>query len=282
MVDTPEGVVIVVREAFLVRQDNYVRSNTTYSKYNTLFKEYDCFSTKLASPPPHRHHHRHHPRKVNHYNDHPPRAARDPKKMLQNLFNVLNDSNYTKILHKLKFLVSNDNLVGIVKDVLQNGVRHQTYRKHFIRLIMDLMHIWDKEVIGDTVTQYFEDFMRSQKRLPMDNTLCLNEYDLFCAQQKHKQYILNTNLLFLDAYDMFAGKIHFNMDMYLNHIIMEMNEVKNNDELIDLFLHMLGQFADRHSLRLSPYKQHILDLPVTTLSVKNRFLIEKILNNMHQ
>lgn len=273
--------VIVTKQMFLSRQEAYTKSLSVAAKYDALFQAHECFTTKQVVPVPNRHHSRnHHVRKASPYADQPPRHTRDPKKMLQSLFNILNDSNYAKVLHKLKFIVSNDNLVQIMTDILKNGVRHHTYRKHFIRLILDLMHIWDKEVISHTVLSFFADFMKASKRISLEVTE--SEYDTFCSQQKHKQRVLNTNLLFLDAYDMFTGRIQFDLNEYLGYIIKEMNDVKQVDDLVDLFLNILCQFTERHTLDILPYKSHIMDLPVASLCVKNRFLIEKIMHNIHQ
>jgi hypothetical protein len=177
----------------------------------------------------------------------------------------------------MKFLVSNDNLVLVINKILRCGVTHQTYRKHFLRLILDLFHIWDRESISTTVKEFFNDFTVNNKRLCLEKTDDNSEYDMFCLEQKHKHKMLNTNMLLLDAYDMFSGKINVDAEGCVDSVMQELQAVIMDDKLVDIFLQMLVQYVEHKTINMTDYKGVILALPKHHLSVKNRFLFENVM-----
>jgi hypothetical protein len=266
---------LITKDTFILRENTFVLNSPLKTKYDNIIKDHECFHAKPA--PTHYVHKARFVKKPQHNSHHEGRTMKDPVKSMQCLFNILNDSNYSKIFHKMKFLVSNDNLISVINKILKCGVTHKTYRKHFLRLILDLFHIWDREAISTTIKEFFNDFIMNNKRLCMEKTDTTTDYDVFCLEQKHKQKMLNTNMLLLDAYDMFAGKINVDVEGCVARVMQELQEVIMEDRLIDIFLQMLVQYAEHKTINMTEHKDTIVALPKHHLSVKNRFLFENVI-----
>lgn len=267
--------IVVNPDQFYERKDNYEPSSCIKSKYDALLKKYECFlkSNNL-------YYHKYNKGGETKKRTFPDRPAREPKKTLQSLWNVLNESNYHKICHKLKFLVNESNLTHIVTDILKNAVLHSTYRKYFVIVLNDLISICNKDVAMNTISEFYKDYIANNRyEFPASEGTPSNEYDLFCKKQKHKQMTLNTNLLFMELVDRISD-VDINIDNYISLLIGNINGKEEDEYYVDLILNMIIDVCDRYKVNILNCKANVYDslecIKKHNKSLKNKFLIEKI------
>lgn len=273
------GPLTVSKEVFLARRAQYSsshpRSAALILKYESLFKSHDCFSVVNKSPAVQA---KYHKQRKPHHSSHYHVANKDPKKTLQSLWNTLNDANYPKILQKLRLQVTSANLEHIISELIKAAIIHSCYRKHFIRMIIDLMGLWDRERICHVIKTWFQDVMLGSFyyfSYDEDTSSPKNEYDMFCLQQKHKQKTLSHNAFLLDVYDMIPC-VSLDIDTYISRVLTGFLNHKGDESYTDLFLHMLYDISVRHK----QLEQHIyvVKSACDNLSIKNKFLFEKVVN----
>lgn len=263
---------IITCQEFLDRIDTYQKDANITQKYAELFSRYECFSK-----PNNVYFH-----KFNKGYDKKPRNVfgikpKESKKTLQSLWNVLNESNYQKVSHKLKFMVNEDNVTQVVKDIIKNAVLHSTYRKYFLKLLRDLLGFAKEEYIYITISDYFHNYIDGQlfkKENGFNNTE--NKYDIFCTQQKHKKMTLNINVLLIDIIKEFP-EIKINMFPYIDSII---DLIKCDEDFYqDLGLNLMIDICTtpEYVEYISKYDIDWNEIISRGSSSKIKFLVEKII-----
>ena len=267
--------IIVSPSQFYDRKDNYEPSSCVRTKYDTILKKYECFlkSNNL-------YYHKYNKGGEQKKRTFPDRPVREPKKTLQSLWNVLNESNYHKICHKLKFLVNDGNLNHIVTDILKNAILHSTYRKYFVIVLNDLITVCNKEVAMKIISEFYEDYISNNRyEFARCDDMTDNEYDIFCKKQKHKQMTLNTNLLFLELVDKVMG-VDIDIDDYISSLISNIEEKVDDEYYVDLILNMIIDVCEKYRTNVLNSKSMIYgrleSISKHNKSLKNKFLIEKI------
>lgn len=261
------------------RKNNYESSSCIKTKYESLLKQYECFLK-----PNNLYYH-----KYNKGNDqkkrvYPERLSREPKKTLQSLWNVLNESNYQKICHKLKFLVNDDNVSHIISDILKNAILHTHYRKYFIIVLNDFMLLTNKDVALNVINAFYKDIIDSNGYGYIDNNITETEYDLFCSKQKHKTKALNTNMLILELIQKVQG-IDFDRKSYISYLLSNFKKNQNDDYYVDLYLNMLVDICGNASMIPSEFDEiKTFDFAFVNENdrcLKNKFLVEKVNSLLH-
>ena len=267
----------VDKEQFLSRVECFVKSQTLMLKYEKILKTYDCFSSKQPIQFPSKQHFKTKKSSITTNNYMHPK---NPRKTLQTLWNTLNSSNYTKIFHKLKFQIRNENLSSVIVDILKSAVLHNSYRKQFIMMISDLMCIWDKEVISDTVVKWINDYISNKCYIfKHDEEKPYTTYDIFCLKQKHKTNTLAFNNLMIDILDMIPS-LNIDVNLYLNDILHNgLMTYIQDDYYVDLFLQAFVQFLDRHVDLMQKFKGDIKKIfdSQQGVSLRNKFTLEKLI-----
>jgi hypothetical protein len=120
------------------------------------------------------------------------------KKTFTMLWNTLNEGNYTKISHRLRFIVNDENYKVAIRELIEMSILHSIYRRYFLHLLMDIIQIQGdkaKEYVKEYVTTFQESYWVLQT--PKDCTM--PAYELFCKQQKHKVKMLHTIEFLIDV-----------------------------------------------------------------------------------
>ena len=272
--------IVVNKDQFLDRKNNYEISSCIKNKYNELLKHYECFqkSNNLYF-------HKYNKNNDQRKRSYPDRSVREPKKTLQSLWNVLNESNYLKKCHKLMFLFNEDNLIHIVSDILKNAVIHSCYRKYFIIVLNDLIGISNRDVALSVINAFYHGIIDGSGYIYVQDSNAIKniipvttdtEYDIFCKKQKHKTKCLNTNMLVIEIINNVEG-IDFNMNDYIMYLLSSLL-VSNDDFYIDIYLNMIIDICSNKNLNtLDLIRQFDFSLIQDhNKSLKNKFLIERI------
>lgn len=264
------NVIIIPIDVFAKRKEDYEKSSCIKSKYEAIHAKFECFS-KANNLYFHKYNKNDQVLKKRHY---PDRPQREPKKTLQSLWNILNESNYQKITHKLKFLINEDNLSHVVNDILKNAIIHATYRKYFLLVLTDVLSNNNKEVVLRTVREFYNDYIGNRKyELIVKDTE--NDYDLFCRKQKHKQTVMNTNKLFMDIVESIP---ELDIDIsgeYVDMLLVNLEKEKTDEFYIDLYLNIMIDCVSRYKESFINKSVRLNEVLKENVSMKNKFMIEK-------
>lgn len=263
--------IIVPKEDFMRIRVGFSVDENIARKYNELFERYECFS-KLS--------YYHRPTNKTIEKKKPPYASYDKrpgKKSFTSMWNILNESNYAKISHRLKFMVTNDNIESIIQDIVHMSIVHSIYRKYFLLVLRDVMqmHASSMKYLQATIVSFDDKYYIFTPRQDMTT------YDVFCAKQKHKQTIFNTVSLLLDLQKQYAS-LDINFTDILNSIFT-MYETHFTDEYyVDIFLNILLLVHEEHpdivTSKLKSTEDYWTCLSKEHISKKTVFLLEKIKN----
>lgn len=244
------------------------------SKYDSMFKTYECFhkanGAYVPNKPTGNHHHRHDERKGR-----PERPPKDFKKMLTSYLNKLNNTNYDRIMGKTRIIINQDNIQDAIESILNNCGVQALYIKHLVHMIQDLYKLSGcsrqiKEVLEVIYHRYMSDHAYVYKGD------CEDEYTHFCQMQKHKSKVLNMTNTWFHIWETYPELLHNYAQDYIAMFIKNIHEYKDDEFHIDLFLHVIMECCSYRKDLVS--KAHIdwEDLQVHIKSSKIRFAIEKI------
>lgn len=221
-------------------------------KYETLFKNYDCF-TKAPN---------YVPKKIEKRRPH----IIEKKKSLQSLWNILNETNFLKVAQKIRFMVSDLNIENVVEDLLKNAILHASYRKFFLLVLQDI-HKHHPAYLY--VQAHYLRFLESHNYL-LKNDTNLKDYDLFCHRQKTKGFIISSTMLYLDA----SAFISLDIESYAR-LIGDLIRENPDVDTCCMYVQIITEICKYY-----PQYKPAIDwrtLMQTTESIKLKFMIEKLL-----
>ena len=169
------------------------------------------------------------------------------KKKLKGLLNIINNNNHKKIVAKVKALLTLENAKTVYETILINTCNQVFYITVFINLIMELNAYMPAtgEVCVSVVNEFIENFIYAKEYIMENgaNNDVVNEYDAFCAHQKHKCMITSKNLVIVEFLKRrFSQK--WTVQSYADGLLDTLNElhsdVKAKDETnTDIILTLL-------------------------------------------
>ena len=265
------NIIIVPKQEFCDRKGGYCKSSCIEQKYDNLFKQYECFLTTINiyyhknSKQPEK-------KKSNYYQERP---LKDSKKSFQCFWNILNESNYQKILHKLKFQVNDDNIKAISDDIIKNAIIHNSYRRYFIIILKELLNMTKTSLVIDTLEAYFQKYIQHELYIYKADDTIQTSYDTFCEQQKHKQKTLSTNTLLIDIVRSIPT-INLDIHKYISKILQNLQTNLDDEYHVDMYLNMVMDLMQYYNDYI--YHQMVKwDIMVDDIqSLKNKFLVEKV------
>lgn len=158
------------------------------------------------------------------------------KKKLKGLLNIINNNNYKKVNTKIKALLTNENAKTIYEIILDNTCNQVFYVNVFITLIMELInHVPStQDICVMVVNEFIENFIYKKEYIMIFNQSFvdpLNEYDAFCAQQKHKSIITSKNLVIVEFLKKNFSK-KWTVQTYANGLLATLNELHKEREIL--------------------------------------------------
>jgi len=193
-------IVIVNPLTFLEYKDRCLKQ-ASIDKYDHILNKYACFTTVVVFAAP-RHTNdqvRHHQPKPNRKRDCDivTRKQKDLRQIIRGMLNVINKTNYSKMLNKLRLLKSDSNINLIIGELLHTCTLQSFYIDTFVKLIFDIVgHCSDQErKAACGVLNAFVCSVVADRRWM--HGFAGKEYDVFCDYMKHKSRVLAEHTLLI-------------------------------------------------------------------------------------
>ena len=270
--------IIITKDEFASRKNCFVLQENIVLKYKRLIDENECFSkvtyfyknkgfdrTDRTDRVDKRKHMTSNDRKHHH-----------PKKTFTSLWNLLNESNYTKVCHRLKFMISDDNVNVVIKELINMAITHSIYRKYFILILKDVIKTYEHTGTFDILNNIIVGLLDSRYLILENITLDSKEnYDMFCDTLKHKQKVLNTYIFILDIID----QLGISIPLLIEKTSQIFTEHLSNEYYFDLMINIMIIIAERYPKEIAAKVTTLRDVFTTkcSSSKKSKFLIEKII-----
>lgn len=219
----------------------------------------------------------------------------ETKRKLKGLLNIINANNYKKVVPKIKTLLSEENAISIYQIILATTCNQVFYISVFMNLINELiLHKQETKVVcTDVINDFIESFINNKEYVVNSNRQhsSNNEYEMFCAQQKHKCIITAKNLVIIQLLKKQFSKI-WTVQAYVNQLLqtlhclykepvldkcgIEVNtdmiltlikDLKNVDKNIEIDASVISNIMQKHehSQRIMFMIQDILDMAFSNL-----------------
>lgn len=260
--------ITIKKEEFLKRKECFEVQEQIVGKYEALISKYECFVKSTYSFKKSHDKKRHYVPEKKHFINN--------RSSFTSLWNLLNEGNYTKICHKLKFMISTENVGKVINDLVNMSIMHSIYRKYFILILKDVLKSYEKcgsyVIINNIVSQFRENYII----LPTSMMSQKEEYDVFCAMQKHKQKILNTYSFLMDIIDhidvSIVDIINLTSDIFSKYV--------HEEYYFDLLINILIVLAGTYKIEVAEQVAKLSDILAVSSDTctKNKFLVEKIVN----
>lgn len=267
---------------FEKRKDRFKLDEQVRDRYQKLFSKYECFnklvyfhkgtttSKHLSEATPRV---RKSPMSYTH-------ERKSPKKTLTMLWNTLNESNYTKISHRLRFMVNHDNINTVMQELVQMAIFHSIYKKYFVLLLKDVLAMASpRDSAIDILKKIIVSFDKSYFILDTNDRSA--SYDDFCKQQKHKHKVSSTIEFLIDATTMDA--LDFKLNTIWEKLASYYIEVSKEDPYYyDILLHCIGILVEKgntetiHTIKHDMYQTLSQLRDCHTNKMKLVFLSQKI------
>jgi len=177
-------VVTFNKAAMMERKKQTPRDPDIDAKYQVLFTTLDCFQSNYTIPLS----------KLKGKDDNTRRYAKTLSipnnilinnksitKRLTSILNVLNEANYEKQVHKVFFLMKDDDIIHMTQLILNTCTIQVFYITMFIKLLNDLLRTEHKIKVQNTLNKFVEDFWDGRLGFPAESISQgeLSQYDVF-------------------------------------------------------------------------------------------------------
>ena len=226
--------IVKTREEFINSKHQFQIDHVMNEKYILFLKSYECFSLKCLSIKNIPHHKSHIRRKqideINHG------KTKTIDKTLQGILNIINMSNYSKNLNKIRLQVSDDNIETVIAEILNKCCVHIFYLQVFLKLIKDIDQLsgYHAKIVSQ-IQKFISDFIAHNEEYTLDHVAQVDDYDDFCKQQKQKVHAISKNKLIIELIMNHDNVYDINKYfLYFSDILHHTNE--NNFDIIILIV----------------------------------------------
>ena len=212
----------------------------------------------------------------------PIKKPKEPLKVFVGIMNVINTTNYVKMLNKIKMLVSSTNVSMIIKTILKICSEDVFYIQIHIKLIEDILkYVKDDAHIVYTTLQEFIDVYQQDKEwmtLSPDNEK--KGYLEFCDKQKWKASIISKNLIILELVKHF--KINMDIRKYVELLEEDLLNLLNEEDYdgATVVINMMIDIAKMNSVYVKNI--NISNLYAMVSSKKIIFILENLARYVYQ
>ena len=194
-------------------------------------------------------------------------------KRLTSILNVLNEANYEKQVHKVFFLMKDDDIIQMTRLILDTSMIQVFYVTLFIKLLNDLLRTEHKAKVQNTINQFVDEFWNGRNVGFIPPKGEFSTYDLFCMKQKHKAtYIARAKVVFhllkknIVKYD--AGELC----EFIKNRFQKIDQ--DGEDTIDIMLQIM--IDAKNTLKWNPRDTGI-DFEMYITDFKTKFLFESLI-----
>lgn len=193
-------------------------------------------------------------------------------KKCKSILNIINDTNYTKQLSKLKFLIDNDNIDEIIEVIVNISILQVFYIHIFVKLLTDINQ---NHKIRKFLNEYIMSYLDKGFCYNFDNVQSSNEYDMFCDIQKHKTRMISTGkVMFIYIHNSLCD---ISKKEFINIIMSNILRYNDNELIIDVCLNILKECKSICTNIHNEIPNNIINIVnKDVLNTKLLFLIEKL------
>jgi hypothetical protein len=154
------------------------------------------------------------------------------KKKLKGLLNIINKNNYKKVVSKVKVILTLENAQTVYEIILANTCNQVFYINVFIVLIMELIAFLPttQEICRTVVNTFIENFIYKKEYMMIYNDVLdstNSDYNVFCAQQKHKSMITSKNLVIVEFLKKSFSK-KWTVQSYADGLLESLNNIQTD------------------------------------------------------
>ena len=196
-------------------------------------------------------------------------------KRLTSILNVLNEANYEKQVHKVFFLMKDDDIIQMTRLILDTCTIQVFYIKLFIKLLNDLLRTEHKVKVHNTINQFVEEFWNGRCVSFTAPNGEFSKYDVFCMEQKHKAtYIARANVVF---HLLKKNMVKYDAERLCDFIKQQFQRIdKDNKDAIDIMLQIM---VDAQKILTWNPMDTGIDFSKYVTDFKTKFLFESLMNN---
>jgi hypothetical protein len=278
--------IIIVKTIEFYERKGLVNDPIIEAKYNKLFQQYVCFSDNAVvviqpniaskiykkSAIFHNSNRQHHHHNVTHIKKEP----KTVKKYILGILNIINITNYKKMVVKIKMYINHDNINEIFNEILEKCIIQIFYLSIYIDLIKDIMNsLSDNEKLTaiDIINKFVNAFIKDEKYILLEPKTD-NSYHDFCIMQKNKMIILSNNSIIIALLKNTDYLADVNIKSYSDLIFNTfMNNIKLNVAVADILLQMIIELVKNGS----HFDCNVLKTISTSTNAKITFLIKDII-----
>ncbi len=260
---------IVLPNEFLARKEYANESHL--KKYEAIFNGYNCFLSEhtIGVTPNSKKKHNHSIR--------PPinrRINKDPTKAIIAFLNIINLDNFNKVFSKLRLIIDNNNLNMIILTILEKCCKSSFFINVYIKLLIDLQHFYD---IKSNITGFAKTAIYKIDMIK-DNNNNDKEYDIFCALQKHKSYVLGIATTITKLHSAALIEPH-HFANFCQVFISRLESLHKNEEyLLDLYLNVLVEVSKSNKDYIKKHMtEDLIDHIISCQIPRIKFLLQGLL-----
>ena len=262
--------IIIVKPVEFVQRKDIAIDASIVEKYKSFFQQYNCFSDNAVVVVQ--------PVISKVIKRHPIASSKKDKsvkKIMLGILNVINETNYKKMLLKAKIFVSSDNLKEVFQEILEKCSFQVFYLSIYSSFIKDLVQSLsdsERQVAMNVINQFLSEFIKEGYMLQIPKTE--DSYHDFCIMQKNKMLIVSKTMILIElsintTYVTIVTLQAFT-DKVFSDLLNEMNKPQNNSEIISTFLQILLELA-KQNVHLD--KSKLMDISTIQTNQKIKFMI---------
>ena len=203
------------------------------------------------------------------------------EKTILGILNVVNASNYAKNLNKIRFNSSEKTIEVIISEILHKCCLQIFYVNIFIKLIKDMISLSGySDIIKTKIKMFVGTFSQNEDELILKKPTTVEkhtEYDIFCLEQKFKNYSIakNTLINYLHAERLI---LDFDINEYFNNFCSKV-EYTSSDIIVQILIQIIKINSKDIQIELKQsLKDSLLKMHNNVINMKLNFLIQELIN----
>lgn len=280
-------IVIIDVERFLECRNN-IDEELVRTKYDSIYIKYSCFSAPCFAPTTthsfvHKKQHNTHLAKRHASKDDDRHffqvKKKDLNRTITGILNVINQTNYNKMLNKIRLLKSDLNIASIVSDTLKMCASQIFYLSIYMKLLKDV-HTYcaesEKLIFIKAIDEYIIKYTGDMDWLKDYSSENVSDYDGFCDHQKQKSCINAQNMILIEIVQLFD--VYFDIDKYACDLMnsLESSLSQQEDDKSIIIAQMIIYIAKK--IKMQSISWDIVKLAKFSDSKKVQFVIEELIS----